>query len=71
MANAVGRDLPSVIRMASLTPAELVGVAKDIGSIEAGKRADFVVLDRDLHVTSVVIGGRVVFGEGSEPGQPV
>lgn len=71
MANAVGRDLPSVVRMASLTPAELVGAAKDIGSIEAGKLADFVVLDRDLHVKSVVIGGSVVFAEGSAPGPQV
>ncbi|MGE6781813.1 N-acetylglucosamine-6-phosphate deacetylase [Ensifer adhaerens] len=69
MANAVGRDLPSVVRMASLTPAELVGAANDIGSIEAGKRADFVVLDRDLHVKSVIIGGGVVFAERAEIGR--
>nr|WP_314095448.1 amidohydrolase family protein [uncultured Shinella sp.] len=64
MARAVGRDLPSVVRMASLTPAQLVGAATDIGSIELGKLADFTILDRDLHVKSVIIGGVVVFGEG-------
>lgn len=63
MAHAVGRNLPSVVRMASLTPAELVGAAKDIGSIAPGKLADFAVLDRDLHVKMVIIGGVVVFGE--------
>lgn len=63
MAQAVGRDLPSVIRMASLTPAHLVGAAGDIGSVEIGKKADFVVLDRDLNVTSVIIGGVIVIAD--------
>ncbi|MFK0278248.1 N-acetylglucosamine-6-phosphate deacetylase [Ensifer sp. NPDC090286] len=71
MAHAVGRDLPSVIRMASLTPAELVGAAGDIGSIETGKMADFVVLDRDLNVKSVIIGGVVAVGDGASLGQQI
>lgn len=65
MANAVGRNLPSVVRMASLTPAELVGCAGDIGSIEVGKMADFAVLDRNLEIASVIIGGEVVFDAGT------
>ena len=47
MARAVGKDLPSVIRMASLTPAQLVGIDSDVGSIEGGKLADIVVLSSD------------------------
>ncbi|MFQ6242776.1 N-acetylglucosamine-6-phosphate deacetylase [Sinorhizobium meliloti] len=69
MAVAVGKDLPAVIRMASLTPAQLAGVDADIGSIEPGKLADFAILDRNLHVKSVIIGGVVVFGEGLRAGQ--
>jgi imidazolonepropionase-like amidohydrolase len=35
------------IRAASAVPAELTGMSRDVGTIEAGKRADFVVLDED------------------------
>jgi N-acetylglucosamine-6-phosphate deacetylase len=43
--------------MASLTPAERVGMADEIGSLEPGKRADIVVLDSALAVRRVFIGG--------------
>ena len=50
-------SLADVIRMASLTPAERVGLAHEIGSLEVGKRADVVLLDRELNVRRVFIGG--------------
>ena len=50
-------DLPQVIRLASLTPAELTGLDQDRGSIEVGKLADIVVLSRDLQVERTFIGG--------------
>jgi N-acetylglucosamine-6-phosphate deacetylase len=43
--------------MASLTPARVVGWDDRIGSLEPGKRADVLVLDRDLNVQRVFIGG--------------
>jgi N-acetylglucosamine-6-phosphate deacetylase len=43
--------------MASLTPAERAGVADDVGSLEPGKRADVLVLSRELGVERVVVGG--------------
>ncbi len=49
--------LARVIRMASLTPAERTGFARDIGSLEAGKFADIVVLSRDLHVQRTFLRG--------------
>jgi len=49
--------LPEVVRMASLTPAELTGIAKHTGSLEAGKNADVVLLNRKLDVRRVFIGG--------------
>ena len=51
--------LPEIIRMASLTPAERTGIAKQTGSIEVGKRADLLVLDPDLVVRRVIIAGRL------------
>ena len=50
--------LPGVIRMASLTPAERTGIARQTGSLEPGKRADILVLDRELNVQRVFVNGR-------------
>jgi N-acetylglucosamine-6-phosphate deacetylase len=49
--------LSEVVRMASLTPAERLGIDREVGSIEVGKQADLVVLDRELAVQRVIIGG--------------
>ena len=49
--------LAEVIRMATLTPAERTGFARDRGSLEAGKLADIIILSGDLHVRRTFIGG--------------
>ena len=51
-------SLPVAFRMASLTPAAILGVSDRKGSLEVGKDADVVVLDDDLHVTHTVARGR-------------
>lgn len=51
-------SLPEVVRMASLTPAELTGISKQTGSIEKGKSADLLLLNRKLEVRRVFIGGK-------------
>jgi N-acetylglucosamine-6-phosphate deacetylase len=40
MHQKAGIDLPTAVRMASLTPATILGLEREIGSLEAGKRAD-------------------------------
>lgn len=50
-------SLPEVVRMASLTPAERTGIDKETGSLEKGKAADVLVLNRALRVQRVFIGG--------------
>jgi N-acetylglucosamine-6-phosphate deacetylase len=50
-------DLPAVVRMASLTPARILGLDGECGSVEVGKRADLVVTDAGLNVMSVYVGG--------------
>jgi N-acetylglucosamine-6-phosphate deacetylase len=52
-----GRPVWEVIRMASLTPARIAGWERETGSLEAGKRADLLVLDRQLGVRQVFIDG--------------
>lgn len=60
MHHTVGIPLPAAIRMATLTPARILGQESEIGSLEVGKRADLVVLDPALNVQSVYIGGAKV-----------
>jgi len=54
---AVGVDLPTAVRLATLTPATILGKEGDIGSLETGKRADLLVLDANLEVRAVFIDG--------------
>ncbi len=58
------------IRMASLTPAERVGLERDIGSLDPGKRADVLVLSQDLAVRSVYVGGQVVENSSTPAQRP-
>lgn len=53
-----GAPLAEVVRMASLTPARIAGWEKDIGSIEPGKLADLLVLDRDLQIQQIFVAGQ-------------
>lgn len=54
---ATGATLPEAIRAVSLTPARIVGLDREIGSLEVGKRADLVVLGADYEVKAVYVGG--------------
>ncbi len=60
MLKSTSASLPEVVRMASLTPAERVGLATQTGSLEAGKKADVLVLSKRLTVRRVFVGGVAV-----------
>jgi imidazolonepropionase-like amidohydrolase len=65
IAVANGLDWNAALASITLAPAEIFGVADEIGSIEPGKRADFVIWQADpLELTSfpaaVYIGGEAV-----------
>jgi N-acetylglucosamine-6-phosphate deacetylase len=55
-----GRSVDQVSTMASATPATFLGIADGHGSIARGQRADWVWLDRDLHVRATWIAGNLV-----------
>jgi N-acetylglucosamine-6-phosphate deacetylase len=53
----VGVPLVEAVRMASLTPARVIGVDGRKGSLAAGKDADVVVFDENFQPWRVMIGG--------------
>ena len=57
--NLMGLTRREAIAMATINPARLLKVANRKGSLEAGKDADCVVLDRDFQVDRTVIAGRI------------
>ncbi|MDA7628445.1 amidohydrolase family protein [Verrucomicrobia bacterium] len=50
-------EIHEAIRMGTLTPAERVGMDDEIGSLEVGKRADFILLDSILEVKDTFVEG--------------
>jgi N-acetylglucosamine-6-phosphate deacetylase len=58
LTEVVGIPLVEAIRMATLTPARIVGVHARKGSIAPGKDADLVIFDDDFTAWRTMIGGR-------------
>lgn len=52
-----GMKLEAAIQSATINPAMAIGCNDLLGSLEAGKRADMVVLDSDLNILDVYIDG--------------
>jgi N-acetylglucosamine-6-phosphate deacetylase len=58
LTRVVGVSLLDAVTMCSLTPARVVRRGHEVGSIEAGKRADLALLDDALLPRRVMLGGR-------------
>ena len=70
IARGHGMSEADVLRAVTLSPAEVLGVADRLGSLEAGKDADVVVFDGDplsirTWATRVYVGGRLVYERGN------
>lgn len=60
--NLIGAGIPicDAVRMGTLTPAEIIGEAQKIGSIEVGKRADLCVLREDFEIEKIILEGKEI-----------
>lgn len=56
----VGLSLETAVRCATANPAREIGIYHDVGSITAGKKADFVLLDQNLDIVGVYIDGKEI-----------
>ena len=62
MINVAEVPLVETIRMLTLTPARIMKIDKDKGSIEIGKDADFVIFDDNINVSHTILEGNVIHG---------
>lgn len=60
MYKTVNIPLYEAVRMASLTPAEVIGFNKTKGKIEKGYDADFVLFDDDINIKTVITNGNII-----------
>ncbi|MBS3787478.1 N-acetylglucosamine-6-phosphate deacetylase [Candidatus Bipolaricaulota bacterium] len=56
-----GVSLVDAVKAVTVNPAKLLGMEDEIGTMDLGSRADFVVFDRKLEVRTVIIDGEIVY----------
>ena len=64
MMRVLNISIEDVVCMASSNPAKILGVYDRKGSIEVGKDADFVVLNKDYEIIMTICKGRVEYQKG-------
>jgi len=55
-----GVPFSKALKAATINPAKSAGIDKDIGSLTIGKRADILVLDKDLNIKNIIFNGDVI-----------
>jgi N-acetylglucosamine-6-phosphate deacetylase len=53
--------LTDAIKMITATPARILGVSEQKGSLLDGKDADIVIFDKNINILMTMVRGRVVF----------
>jgi N-acetylglucosamine-6-phosphate deacetylase len=58
-------DVPllEAVKMAALTPANILGISASKGSLIVGKDADIVIFDEDIRVSTTIVKGNVIYSK--------
>ena len=59
----LGASIPTIVEMATRTPAEELNVYDKLGSLTVGKYADIVIFDEDFRIRRTIVGGTSCFVE--------
>ena len=60
LVNDCNIPLVDAVCMASYTPAKIIGMQNETGSITEGKKADFCIMDKALSVAHVIVNGKII-----------
>lgn len=61
MVNLVGLSFIEAIRMVTINPAKCLGIEDKKGSLELGKDADIVILNKKLEVDATLVKGKIIY----------
>lgn len=60
MHNWTEANLAESVQMASLIPARTIGLENELGSLEEGKQANLIVIDKEVNVYLTMVRGKIV-----------
>jgi len=63
MINMADVPLLEAVKMASQTPANILGIGSSKGSLITGKDADIVIFDGNINVSTTIVQGRVIYNK--------
>jgi len=63
MINMADVPLLEAVKMASQTPANILGIGASKGSLITGKDADIVIFDGNINVSTTIVRGRVIYNK--------
>jgi N-acetylglucosamine-6-phosphate deacetylase len=61
MINLAGVPLPEAVQMITSTPARIMGIDKNKGSLLPGKDADIVIFDGQITIDTTIVNGSVIY----------
>jgi N-acetylglucosamine-6-phosphate deacetylase len=63
MVNMADVSLVDAVRMITSTPARIMGISDQKGSLAVGKDADIVIFDKSVNVEKTIVRGKVVYSK--------
>ncbi|WP_222536316.1 N-acetylglucosamine-6-phosphate deacetylase [Pedobacter polysacchareus] len=61
MVTMADATLEDAVKMASLTPANIIGIGDRKGSLVAGKDADIVIFDEEINILRTIVAGKSIY----------
>lgn len=61
LVDGISLPISDAVKMASINPAKVLNIFSEVGSLEPGKEADMVIMDKDMNVLKTIVEGRIVY----------
>lgn len=61
MVNMAGLSIQDAVKTATVNPARIIGMQERKGALVEGKDADVVIFDKDINISTTIVGGKVIY----------